>query len=136
VKNKPFILTAALLALGIPVMNSHGDEKSALQKLMRKKLESAQKVLEGLSLNDFDLVAKQADELIQISKAAEWRVLKTPQYEMNSNDFRRAAETMIQQAKAKNTDGIALAYVDMTLSCVRCHKYVREVRMASLDVDH
>jgi len=55
---------------------------------------------------------------------------------MNSNDFRRAAETMIQQAKAKNTDGIALAYVDMTLSCVRCHKYVREVRMASLDVDH
>lgn len=136
-KNKaPLILTAALLALGIPVMSSHGDDKAALKKLMTKKLENAQKVLEGMAINDYDLVAKHAGDLIQISKAVEFRVLKTPQYEMNSNDFRRAAETMIQQAKAKNTDGIALAYVDMTLSCVRCHKHVREVRMASLDVDY
>jgi len=135
-KNAPFIVTAALLLLAIPVMSSHGEDKAALKKLMTKKLENAQKVLEGLAINDYDMVAKHADELIQISKAAEFRVLKTPQYEMNSNDFRRAAETMIQQAKAKNTDGIALAYVDMTLSCVRCHKHVREVRMASLDVDH
>jgi len=132
-KNAPCIVTAVLLLLGIPVVSSHGEDKTALKKLMMKKLENAQKVLEGLSLNDYDLVAKHADDLIQVSKAAEFRVLKTPQYEMNSNDFRRAAETMIQQAKAKNTDGIALAYVDMTLSCVRCHKYVREVRMASLD---
>jgi cytochrome c556 len=135
-KNAPFIVTATLLLLAIPVMNSHGEDKGALKKLMTKKLENSQKVLEGLAINDYDMVAKHADELIQISKAAEFRVLKTPQYEMNSNDFRRAAETMIQQAKAKNTDGIALAYVDMTLSCVRCHKHVREVRMASLDVDH
>jgi len=131
-----FILTAALLALAIPVLSSHGEDQGALKKLMTKKLENSQKVLEGLALNDYDLVAKHAAELIQISKAAEFRVLKTPQYELNSNDFRRAADTMIQQAKAKNSDGIALAYVDMTLTCVRCHKHVREVRMASLDVDH
>ena|SRR5271165_6654071 len=131
----PFILAAALLALAIPVLSSHGEDQGALKKLMTKKLENSQKVLEGLALNDYDLVAKHAAELIQISKAAEFRVLKTPQYELNSNDFRRAAETMIQQAKAKNTDGIALAYVDLTLSCVRCHKHVRETRMASLDVD-
>jgi len=135
-KKAPFIVTAALLLLGIPVMSSHGEDKNALKKLMTKKLENAQKVLEGLAINDYDLVAKHADELIQVSKAAEFRVHKTPQYEASSNDFRRAAETMIQQAKAKNTDGIALAYVDMTLSCVRCHKHVREVRMASLDEDH
>jgi len=135
-KNASFIATAVLLFLGIPVVSSHGeDDKNALNKLMMQKLENAQKVLEGMALNNFDLVAKHADELIQISKAAEFHVIKSPQYEMNSNDFRRAAETMIQEAKAKNIDGIALAYVDMTLSCVRCHKYVREVRMASLDVD-
>jgi cytochrome c556 len=134
-KNALFIMTAALLLLAIPVMSSHGEDKNALKKLMTKKLENAQKVLEGLAINDYDMVAKHADELIQVSKDVEFRVLKTPQYEANSNDFRRAAETMIQQAKAKNTDGIALAYVNMTLSCVRCHQHVREVRMASLDVD-
>lgn len=135
-KNAPFIVTATLLVLAIPVMNSNGEDKDTLKKLMTKKLENTQKVLEGLATNDFDMVAKHADELIQISKSAEFRVLKTPKYEVNSNDFRRAAETMIQQAKAKNTDGVALAYVDMTLSCVRCHKHVREERMASFDVDH
>jgi cytochrome c556 len=135
-KNAPFIVTATLLLLAIPVMNSNGEDKDTLKKLMTKKLENTQKVLEGLAINDYDMVAKHADELIQISKSAEFRVMKTPKYEVNSNDFRRAAETMIQQAKAKNTDGIALAYVDMTLSCVRCHKHVREERMTSFDVDH
>jgi cytochrome c556 len=129
------IVIASLLLLCIPGTSSHGDDQAALKKLMVKKLENAQKVLGGMTTNNYDEVAKHADELIQISKAVEFRVLKTPQYEMNSNDFRRAAETMIQQAKNKNTDGVALAYVDMTLSCVRCHKYVREVRMTSLDLD-
>jgi hypothetical protein len=130
-----FVVIASLLLLVIPGASSHGDDQAALKKLMVKKLENAQKVLGGMTTNNYDEVAKHADELIQISKAVEFRVLKTPQYEMNSNDFRRAAETMIQQAKNKNTDGVALAYVDMTLSCVRCHKYVREVRMTSLDLD-
>ena len=134
-KNAAFIVTSAVLLLTLPVISSHGEDKTAVQKLMKKKLENAQKVLEGLAINDYDLVARHADELIQVSKAAEFRALKTPQYETNRNAFLRAAETMIQQAKAKNTDGIALAYVDMTLSCVRCHKHVREVRMASRDVD-
>jgi cytochrome c556 len=134
-KNASFIVTAALLLFAIPVMSSHGEDKNTLQKLMTKKLANAQKVLEGLAINDYDLIAKHADELVQVSKAAEFRVLKTQEYETNSNEFRRAAETMIQQAKAKNTDGVALAYVDMTLSCVRCHKHVREVRMASRNVD-
>lgn len=134
-KNVPLILTIAAFVFAVPTLSGHNAEQNTVKKLMIKKLENAQKVLEGLTVNDYDLVAKHAEELIQVSKAAEWRVLKTPQYEMNSNEFRRSAETMIAQAKAKNTDGIALAYVDMTLSCVRCHKHVREVRMASIDGD-
>jgi cytochrome c556 len=51
---------------------------------------------------------------------------------MNSNEFRRAAEKIIDKAKAKNIDGVTLAYFEMTMSCVRCHEYVREVRDVSL----
>ena len=29
-------------------------------------------------------------------------------------------------AKAKNIDGATLAYVQLTVNCVNCHKYVRE----------
>ena len=87
-----------------------------------------------MALNDFDLIAQNARQLIDISKAVEWRVVKSPQYEIHSNDFRRSADTLIQAAKAKNTEGAALAYVDLTLTCVRCHKHVREVRQTRLDI--
>lgn len=129
-----FVLTALSLFLGIPFV--HGDDpdnNKKLQQLMHKKLVHSQKVLEGLALNDFDAIAANARDLIDISKAAEFRVFKSPQYEMHSNDFRRNADTLVQTAKAKNLDGAALAYVEMTLTCVRCHKHVREVRQARLD---
>jgi hypothetical protein len=104
-----------------------------LADLMQRKLQNAQKVLEGIAVNDFDKISKHAEELIMISKQAEWKVLKTPQYEMFSNDFRRSAGELVENGKQKNLDGAALAYVDLTLTCVKCHKYVRESRQSRLN---
>ena len=133
-RNLSLVLAAGLLLGGVPTMVGHAeDDGKTLKALMIKKLENSQKVLDGLALGDFDKIGKHAEELIQISKAAEFRVIKTPQYELHSNDFRRNADTLAQAAKAKNLDGCALAYVELTLSCVKCHKHVREVRMARLD---
>src|SRR5205807_8720266 len=98
------------------------------------KLQYSETVLDGIVLSDPDRIAKNADELVQLSKEAEWYVLKTPRYETYSNEFRRNAETLVQNAKDKNFDGAALAYLDMALTCVKCHKHVREVRGARLDM--
>ena len=114
------------------VMSGQAKEPRKVSELMQRKLTSSQKILEGLALNDFDKIRENADELIQVSKIAEWHVLKTPMYELHSNEFRRTAETLGTRAKEKNLDGAALAYVEMTLTCVRCHKYVREIRQARL----
>ncbi len=35
---------------------------------------------------------------------------------------------MGNKRKAKNLDGVALSYGDMTLVCVKCHRHVREQR--------
>jgi hypothetical protein len=133
-------LAVVVLAFGVSVLRSPGDqprraesgkdEDKKVADLMRRKLTSSQKVLEGLAIADFDLIARNADELIRVSKAAEWHVVKTPKYEVFSNEFRRSAETLGQRARDKNLDGAALAYVELTLTCVRCHKHVREIRMA------
>ena len=123
-----------VVATSLPNLCGHGGEQEDVSKLMRKKLEAAQKVLEGIALTDFDKIAKQGDELIFISKTAEWKVLKSPQYEVHSNMFRRAAEDLIEKAQAENLDGATLAYVDLTMTCVKCHKHVRDVRRTSLDV--
>ena len=125
------VLVAALLLGGLV---SFGDASSPrpqkkTAELMRAKLTHSQKLLEGVTMHDFKIIEKHAEELIDISKAAEWKVLKTPQYEMYSNDLRRIAGEMIENAKKKNGDAAALNYVDLTLTCVKCHKHVRDTRM-------
>lgn len=128
-----YLLSVLMLFVGIPVLTGHGEDNKKLHQLMQKKLTHSQKVLEGIVLNDYDKITDNAQELILISKAIEWKVLKTPQYEMHSNEFRRSAENVAQAAKNKNIEGATLAYMDMTMVCVRCHKHVREVRQARLD---
>jgi hypothetical protein len=122
-------------AAGACTAFGHGDEPNKTAELMQKKLKASQKVLEGVAKNDFDAVQTNADALIDISNKAEFNSIKSADYEMFSNQFRRTAESLIKNAKDKNTDGAALAYVDMTLVCVKCHKYVRERKMTRLDSD-
>jgi hypothetical protein len=99
---------------------------------MINKLETSQKLLGAIAVSDFKKIVEQCDQLLVIANQAEWVAYKTPRYELHSNEFRRAAETIAQKAKQKNIDGVTLAYMDLTMSCVRCHQYVREVRDASL----
>src|SRR5205823_5696635 len=118
--------------LGIALLNVHGREPKK-NDLMRQKLEHSQKVLEGIAVGDFKMIQKHGEELLEISKKVGWKVLNTPAYEMHTNSFRRSAESLIENAKEKNLDAAALTYLDMTLTCVKCHKHVRDVRMTSLD---
>jgi hypothetical protein len=112
------------------VKKKPGANKAAHKMFMRKKLESSQSVLEGLALEDFDLIAKGAKELKTTSAAAEFMVIHDPLYTEYADDFRRVVEKMGKAAKEKRIDGATLAYMDMTMSCVECHKYVRNVLIA------
>jgi hypothetical protein len=132
-KRVSFVLVALTALAYVPTPNGRAAPPDKVQELMRWKLAQSQKVLEGIAVQDFDLIAKHAEGLLIISKRAEWKVLKTPLYEVYSNEFRRNAEELIEDARKKNTEAAALSYVDLTLTCVKCHKHVREKRMARLD---
>jgi hypothetical protein len=122
------VVFAGLIAVPTPAPS----QGKGVAKIMAEKLKSSQLLLEGLALSDFDKITKSAERLIQLTKTEEWMVHKTPRYEVHSNEFRRAAEVIVQKAQAKNIDGVAYAYLDLTMTCVRCHQYVREVRDARL----
>ena len=118
--------------LAVLVGSGQAQEKKAKESpkkgpsVMQRKLAHAQKVLEALALNEFDKMAASAAELQQCAREASWMVVKTPKYELYSNDFVRQLDTLQTAAKKKNTDAAALAYVEVTLTCVKCHKYIRE----------
>jgi hypothetical protein len=132
-----FRLAVFALALCLLPLSGEAREQKkkspTLEALMKKKLTQAQKVLEGIALQDYDTIGKHAKELVEISKQAEWKVLKTPLYQIYMNEFRLTAEELVANAKKKNVDAAALSYVNMTLTCVKCHKHVREKRMVRAD---
>src|SRR5205814_1220450 len=124
------LLGLALVGLCSPAVTPAQEPK--VFKIMTAKLKSSQNLLAGIATEDFNKITLSAEELIQLTKKEEWYVVKTPKYELHSNEFRRTAEVIIDKAKAKSLDGVTLAYFEMTMSCVRCHKYIREVRDARL----
>jgi cytochrome c556 len=105
---------------------------SKQSQLMKEKLRQAQLLLDGMATNDFDKILKSSRELMLISKTAEFTAVKTREYELHTNEFRRALQNITKRAEEKNLDGVTLAYVDMTMSCIRCHEHTREIRNASL----
>lgn len=135
---------AALLSL-TPLLN--GDDQKPpkaerqkldpdkVKKLMHKKLEHAQRLMAALVLNNVDQVGQHAADLGQLSKEAEWMIFKTPQYVMNSDDFRRSAEKLVRQSKEKDLEGAKLTYLELTMTCFHCHRYVRDVGMVRLELD-
>jgi hypothetical protein len=84
---------------------------------MHAKLEHAQKVLSGLALEDYDLIAENSQALSLLSLESSWQVLQTASYVQHSNDFRQATGAMTQAAEDRNLDGATLAYVEVCMKC-------------------
>lgn len=119
----------ALLAGGAWMLAIAADgppEPDKVAGFMRAKLVHSQDVLEGLTTEDFELIEKGAQGLALASLDSNWQVLQTEDYVRQSAEFRRACGTLSDAAKAKNLDGATVAWMDVTLKCVQCHKYVRD----------
>lgn len=126
---------ASILTLALVVARGWTAPPNQVGDFMRLKLDHSQKVLEGIVLEDYEEISKNAQKLSLLSQASNWQVLQTEEYLQHSGEFRRAADAVSAAAKEKNIDGATLAYMEMTLKCVNCHKYVRDSRQVRLDID-
>jgi len=131
-----WLSSAAILALVLlgaagpgPQQEPPADRHSR-GEFMRKKLDYAQGLIEGLTLEDYDQIAKSARALKILSQASEWEVPMIPnveQYLPYTTEFQTLCDALSENAREKDIDGATLAYVRLTLNCVNCHKYVRSV---------
>ena len=129
------VVTAAVLALAslpfVPALSTGlagQQEKQSRSEFMRRKLEFSKNVLEGLSLEQYPMIEKNAKALKVLSQAAEWEVPMIPNandYVALTSEFQRYSDDLVKAAKQGNIDGATLAYVKLTMNCVQCHKYVR-----------
>ena len=102
----------------IPTVNSY----------MRLKLEPAKQILEGIATGDFEMIARSAQRVQTLTLDEKWMVLQSDQYSKNSQHFQRSVLQVLESARNKNLDGAALAYVQMTLNCVHCHRDMRAAK--------
>ncbi len=130
---KKYLWLAPLCLIGVAVgtwqLNGQTQAQGKdvkLKQFMHQKLDHAKAILEGLVTEDTDKIASSAQSLSLLSLESSWNVITTEKYLQNSMAFRRAADAIHKAAKEKNIDRATLSYVDLTMRCVECHKYIRE----------
>lgn len=125
------ICAVACLVAGGSWFLQAADEKKAeepdqsLSAFMRKKLDASSLVLEGLTIEDSQLIKKGANLLLEMSKAEKWKLLIDSEFRSHDIDFRTAVKKLVDAAEKSNFDNATLQWFDVTKGCIECHKDVR-----------
>ncbi len=127
---KPLALFTASTTLVVAILFGGIQQQDDMQlnsaEFMQKKLDHSRDIVSGLATENYQLIAKNAQGLMSLSHDAEWQVITTLDYVKLSSEFRSSAERLRNSANEKRLDGATLAYFEVTLNCMRCHKYIRE----------
>lgn len=129
----PLIHTATLtaaLACGAWFLSTAADPSTGT--VMRDKLSHSQEILRAITMEDYDAMQTHAQKLNKLSYATGWFTRQTPEYELFTAELRRHTDALTKAARAKNIDAATLSYMQLTMSCVSCHKYIRGSKSASL----
>ena len=119
-------LAVALLLTGTKSTYAQAEKESGVKGAMRQKVACSQQLLVGITLEDYGLIVNNAKKLVELSNKTNWYSRQVPEYELFLNEFRRNAQELMKAGQQKNLDAASLAYGQMTLSCVNCHKFIRQ----------
>ncbi len=119
------IAAAAVLFAILVMAATNAPRRPATQAFMRQKLAFSQGILEGLALEKFDLVSKNAIHLRNMPQSNLWFTMKQPDYMRHTTNFQRNVDALFTAANDKNLDAATEAYTKIAKNCVECHRVVR-----------
>ncbi len=128
------VFVSVFLHAETPPSNINAAAQHTLTPLMHMKLDRAKAILEGLTLEDYGKIESSARSLRLLSLESGWNVIQTQEYDAQSLDFRRAADMIVEAAKAKDIHRASLGYVGLTVRCVECHSYMRSHRVELMNL--
>ena len=113
-----------VFALAIPAMaeDPKADDSSFW---MKRKLDLSQKIFAALTQGDFETIDQSARTMAKLNTIEKFIRGRNPEYRAQLEIFKFANEELIRQADKENIDGATLAFNQLTLSCVNCHKQIR-----------
>src|SRR6185295_3823516 len=115
----------SILVFGLLGVSSQTEPNVSTKDVMKFKLHYAQGVMEGIATENFSLISTNALRLRGLSQAAAWQIRQTPEYQRFTSDYARQTEALNKAATNRNVDAATVAYFQLTVSCVNCHRYLR-----------
>lgn len=100
-------------------------KRAAMQAFMKNKLVHSQAILEGMALERFDAISKNAIRLRDMTKSNLWYSARQPDYMLQTTNYQRSVDSLYMAAVDKNLDRVTDAYASVARSCVDCHRLVR-----------
>ena len=103
-------------------------EADTLQKSsfwMDQKLRLSKELLTGLATGDFHTIGKSAEVMRGLNRVEKF-VRRGPEgYRDYLRQFNMANQALVDAAANENLEAATLAFNQMTISCVNCHKHLR-----------
>lgn len=93
---------------------------------MKQKLVFSQNILNGLAQENYELIQENAMGMKGLN-TLEYFIRQKPEgYRTQLKTFEFSVNELARNAEEKNLDGATLAFTQMTISCVNCHKELRK----------
>ncbi len=112
-------------APGTPPAAEAEDQESGPSVWMKKKLDYSQHILAGITQEDFDKIADNARAMKGLGKVEAFVRSRNAAYTRQLQTFEDINDEIIRQADKDNVEGVALAFTQLTINCVNCHKVLR-----------
>ena len=119
------ISLAVMIAMATTAALVTSQTDATTKTLMKAKTAYAHRLLDAVVQEDFDVIRDQAFRMKAVAETADWNTAESPQFVRETESFIRATDRLFQAAKQNNGDAAALAYMEVTLSCVHCHRYLK-----------
>ena len=108
-----------------PAESDPSSQEKPVSFWMEKKMDYAQAILRGLAASDFESIGEGARQMRLLNKVEGFVRKRNPSYQRELITFEHACDEMIRQSDQQNVQGVALAFNQLTISCVSCHQSLR-----------
>ncbi len=101
------------------------DEEDISSVWMKKKLDYSQAMLKGLAMGDFETIKTSGIQMRLLNKVEGFVRRRNPRYKMHLRVFEHICDEIVEQADEENLAGVTLAFNQLTVNCVNCHRSLR-----------
>jgi hypothetical protein len=93
---------------------------------MERKMKLSTDMLAALANGNAEKVAASGKAMRRLNTIEAFSRRRSPGYDAQLEIFSQSLDEIIAQAEKDNLEGAALGFTQLTISCVNCHKRLRE----------